>query len=324
MNHADVHSHMADYLEGDLHLTKRALFDAHLDACDSCTREFDELRRTVALLRDLPMPEPPPFLAGKVMARIRRGEGRLTVSERVRRGLAVLSSPRLALPAVAGALALMLGFADFDPGATPGSVGPLSASQLARSQSDRDRQPEPLNVAARRWVNGTYPPPGLGQGSGIVRRRRPQRSIPAPPPAVARAPQLQIPLRGRSNRRVEPGIEMAGASGIAERSEFSPIVAAGERNDRKRAELTRRLDHLIRRPGLFAAEFAGLTVAEQEIWLEALAEFAEEIGRGQQAVVGLLLTGGRRPLELATAFAAELRRVRARARSTIASLEFAD
>ena len=69
---------MADYLEGDLHLTKRALFDAHLAACDSCTREFDELRRTVALLRDLPMPEPPPFLAGKVMARIRQGEGRLT------------------------------------------------------------------------------------------------------------------------------------------------------------------------------------------------------------------------------------------------------
>ena len=56
MNHVETHSHMADYLEGDLDLTKRALLDAHLDACDSCSREFAEMRGTIGLLRGLPDP----------------------------------------------------------------------------------------------------------------------------------------------------------------------------------------------------------------------------------------------------------------------------
>ncbi len=63
MNHAESHSHMADYLEGDLDLTKRALLDAHLDSCEPCSREFAEMRGTITLLRGLPDPEPPPFLA---------------------------------------------------------------------------------------------------------------------------------------------------------------------------------------------------------------------------------------------------------------------
>ena len=46
MNHSDIQNRMADYLEGDLSLSKRALFDAHLDACTECARELSEMRGT--------------------------------------------------------------------------------------------------------------------------------------------------------------------------------------------------------------------------------------------------------------------------------------
>ena len=49
MNHADVKRHLAEYLEGDLALDKRARFDSHLDECRDCAREVDEMRQTIRL-----------------------------------------------------------------------------------------------------------------------------------------------------------------------------------------------------------------------------------------------------------------------------------
>ena len=46
MNHADIKRHLADYLEGELPIDQRALVDAHLDACDSCAGEVDEMLQT--------------------------------------------------------------------------------------------------------------------------------------------------------------------------------------------------------------------------------------------------------------------------------------
>ncbi len=54
MNHADVRNRMADYLEGDLSLDRRAVFDAHLDGCAECRSEMEELRAIPRLLGRLP------------------------------------------------------------------------------------------------------------------------------------------------------------------------------------------------------------------------------------------------------------------------------
>ena len=59
MNHSDIQSRMANYLEGELALGDRALFDGHLDSCESCSGELSEMRATINLLRRLPTPEPP-------------------------------------------------------------------------------------------------------------------------------------------------------------------------------------------------------------------------------------------------------------------------
>ncbi|MBY0399783.1 zf-HC2 domain-containing protein, partial [Myxococcota bacterium] len=67
MNHAVLTEYLADYLEGDLALDKRALVDAHLDTCASCAQEVREMQQTIRLLRALPQPEVPPMIAANVM-----------------------------------------------------------------------------------------------------------------------------------------------------------------------------------------------------------------------------------------------------------------
>ncbi len=106
MNHSDIQSLTAKYLDGELSLDLRARFDGHLDQCDECTLELSEMRATIKLLRTLPNPETPPDLVDNVMARIREGEGQLAWHERLADFLSQLAIPRFALPAAAMAAAL--------------------------------------------------------------------------------------------------------------------------------------------------------------------------------------------------------------------------
>jgi len=108
VNHADIKKHLADYLEGQLQIDKRALVDAHLDSCDACAREVDEMLQTIRLLRTLPEPETPPMIAAKVMRRIRSGESQLGFFARMGRSLGGALESSFVLPASAIAVAALL------------------------------------------------------------------------------------------------------------------------------------------------------------------------------------------------------------------------
>ena len=101
MKHADVKKHLADYLEGDLALDHRALVDAHLDKCESCSTEVKEMLQTIRLLRTLPEPELPPMIAANVMRRIRAGESRPGLLQRMSRAVYSILEPSFVLPASA-------------------------------------------------------------------------------------------------------------------------------------------------------------------------------------------------------------------------------
>jgi hypothetical protein len=108
VNHAEVKSHLADYLEGELSLEKRALVDAHLDACGDCSSEVDEIQKTIQLLRMLPDPETPPMIAANVMRRIRAGENRPSFFERIGRTVGSVLESSFVLPASALAVASLV------------------------------------------------------------------------------------------------------------------------------------------------------------------------------------------------------------------------
>jgi hypothetical protein len=76
MNHEALRERLSAYLEADLEESERARIEEHLEGCPDCRREYRELRHTVDLLRGLPVPDPPPELADRVIARLRAGEGR--------------------------------------------------------------------------------------------------------------------------------------------------------------------------------------------------------------------------------------------------------
>ena len=98
MKHSDVQDHMADYLEGDLPLEKRALFDAHLDDCEACLGEIRDVQRTITLLRSLPEPQVPSGFTESVMRRVRENEDRQSLLENLREAFGILLSPRILVP----------------------------------------------------------------------------------------------------------------------------------------------------------------------------------------------------------------------------------
>lgn len=131
MNHADVRARMADYLEGHLALTDRALLDAHLDGCNECAREIAEIRATIAVLRGLPEPRVPGDFTANVMRRIRAGEAEPGWLERLASFSRDLGLSRALAPA--SAVALSVGLALWAQQAGVISMGrPQDADRLAQ------------------------------------------------------------------------------------------------------------------------------------------------------------------------------------------------
>jgi anti-sigma factor RsiW len=62
------------YVDRELPGRERSELSSHLEECEDCRRDLLELEATVALLRRMPEPEPPPAFAASVMARVRAGE----------------------------------------------------------------------------------------------------------------------------------------------------------------------------------------------------------------------------------------------------------
>ena len=120
------------YLEGDLDAVTRDDLEHTLVREPELRRELRELEATVALLRGLPEPPPPPALAAQVMERVRAGEAE---PARFLDGLRRLFDPALWLPATAAAAAVAV-FVTTPDGAPREASAPV---QVAEAQDAMDR-----------------------------------------------------------------------------------------------------------------------------------------------------------------------------------------
>lgn len=148
MNHFRTRARLSEYLDRKLAPEQRSKVDAHLVECAACSAELREIERTVDLLHRLPDPEPPPYLAQAVMARLEAGEGQPeSLAQRLRR----LIGPASAAP-VAAALGGLLLFTlvDIEIGLPPGS--PASDRSVA-SLSDTGNDPEAERFATLRRIS---------------------------------------------------------------------------------------------------------------------------------------------------------------------------
>lgn len=71
MECSQVQKRLSAYLEGSLSPEEQALVEKHLKPCEKCSQSLLELKRTLEHLQGLPEVEPPPWLAERVMARVR-------------------------------------------------------------------------------------------------------------------------------------------------------------------------------------------------------------------------------------------------------------
>jgi hypothetical protein len=251
VNHAVVTEHLADYLEGDLALDLRALVDAHLDGCPACALEVREMQQTIRLLRALPEPEPPPMIAANVMRRIRAGETRPSVFERIQRVLGGVLEPSFVLPASALAVAALVIFAiqgggrltgalysqDYSQDDSPGewtaqgsgeplaASGPVRATPTAAGQIDRNFGAS----VARDLAAAPVPSPGFapvetgreGDGAAPLAAAR-REGLRADSTFAVRAPMAVAPWDSRSARRGFSGPSDASASFFGD-----PVLAQG-------------------------------------------------------------------------------------------------
>lgn len=327
MIHSDIRKSMADYLEGDLSLHRRALFDAHLDECAGCAREIAQMRRTIAALRGLPQPEPPPDFVDDVMRRIRQGDAEPSFWQRAREIAAALFEPRVLAPVSAAMLVvgLLLGTGQvrevLEENSLLGVDGRLAlfpASPDAHEAGVPGLGLERGQPRAYTWVapnesveltalGGAEPaPPSRTAGQELIalserlsalssRESRfsdwpPVRSM---PPASAPAPSLSVGTRAGGSPRIA---ELPGGSSMAP---GYPGDAA-----QRLPTADEWLTHLQRNPAEFADRLASRTLAEHEHWVESLARRAVEQGRLDQVIMALRSSGSRTARVLADDFAA--------------------
>jgi hypothetical protein len=274
VKHSQARACLADYLEGDLDLDRRAIVDAHLAGCEECSRELGELRSTVALLRGLPDPVPPADLVDNIMSRVRSGEARPSLISRIGAWAEDFLWPGLAVPAAAAAAALFVAAVSGQI-QLPGLVG----SEPASSPSLR------IPLRAVRTPAAAF--------SAVPTERPPAPGTTAQAQLVSISPQ-RAPLPTRLGRQTyAQSVRSSGA-----REEDFPRTADDW------------LVVLTRSPVGFAKAQAAMTTAKQELWVRQLARRAVERGIERDVIRSLRRTRAPEALALAEAFRDQIREER--------------
>lgn len=209
MTHSEVRNQMPDYLEGDLPLDRRALFDAHLDECSECAREIAEMRWTIGALRTLPEPEAPGQMVDDVMRRIRLGEGQTTLLDRLSALGSALLSPRILAPISVAAIA----------------AGVLLGTEPLRDMIDAGDRTTALQQGASRGmsVGGERP-------TVVIARSDPRQAAPSASPrgAMNRSAEAFAARAGSMAPPRSANSALAGISTVGERTPGQELIALSE------------------------------------------------------------------------------------------------
>lgn len=286
MNHADIRNRMADYLEGDLALDRRALFDAHLDGCAECSAELAELRSTIGLLHALPDVEPPAQLTNDVMRRIRLGEATPPRFGRIRDFVGELFAPGVAIPAAAMVAAFVMAVSS-------GQFQlPFGAQRVALPQSAAV-QLAPIPREAQAFADQVFAQASEGIRTPSAFRGGDSSLVASRPPAVFHVTPAATGGREDAQPKVRVYVRRNLGLAFAEVGQGMP------------SSVDDWLAVVLQKPSEFAQRQASLSLAEREHWVRALARRAVE--RGVEAEVLRSLGSSSRPeaTTLARAFAAQ-------------------
>jgi anti-sigma factor RsiW len=69
----EITDRVTEYLEGELSLLQRLQFRLHLAMCRTCSRYLEQMRLTIAALRELPPESVSPELSEELLRKLREG-----------------------------------------------------------------------------------------------------------------------------------------------------------------------------------------------------------------------------------------------------------
>jgi hypothetical protein len=251
---------LSDHIEGDLAPDEFARVDAHLAECDSCALALRDLRETVALLRGLPDPVPPPEFAADVMQRVARDRG---ARGRVTPLFREIAQPRVAAALAAGLVALWF----FHP-LVIGRGGLLGPSS----------DPEGIRV-----VLG--PAPVGGPVAGAEGEIRPRPSSPVPVTPIGFPRQAPTHLIAFEQRGLPPRIGQA-----APRFGFYGSAAA----EIPMRDLEAEVEALMADPDAFLARFERASAPSRRPFIGPIVDYSAR--RGGVSEVNRLLGRAAAPM----------------------------
>jgi hypothetical protein len=193
---------LSGLLDGALAPAQLEPLQAHLDQCPECRQALDELRRTLALVKGLEPVEPPPWLADRILERVRAAPRTPTALQRL---LSLAARPPLQ---AAGILLVCL------------------AGYLVLRVSGPQNMPAPPQTVPAPPQTAPAPPPAAPGA--------PEASSPPPPamPRLARraGPRPAAPAEQGGVREAAPAPEAKlAAQAPAAAQDFTPAPAAAPR-----------------------------------------------------------------------------------------------
>ena len=280
---------MADYLEGDLELDQRALFDAHLDDCLVCAEEIAGMRGTIALLHNLPDPQVPAAMSQQVMRRIRSGETRSAWRETLNSIFAPVLEPRILAPISAGllVLGLVIGTGEFSfQSGRPEAQGSLARGNVLTQSATAQFRNIPTDRGQARFI---MVPSDVSFSQGEPIQLTPRQSM----IALSKFMASPSPL-GQMRFNAWPQPPLGQGSSYGGSAPFSPYETVAVRSGGNspsqmnfgsqnssfgldRARQPSADEWLVRLqddPSGFAGRLAAASLAEQELWVEYLAKRA--------------------------------------------------
>jgi anti-sigma factor RsiW len=107
MNHDDMQEKLSAYMDDAVSTQERSAIEDHLACCAECREALEELRKTVAHLKNLEQVEPPVWMTQKVMAQVR---SKAELRKRIWQKLFFPLHVKLPLEALAALFCVVIGY----------------------------------------------------------------------------------------------------------------------------------------------------------------------------------------------------------------------
>ncbi len=229
---------LSGYIDGVLSGAEQQAVELHLTACRTCAGELAELQQTVSRIRSLESPEPPPWLAAKVMARIRDEKAKKSFFRRH------FYPPHIKLPLQAAAAA---------------AVALLTFSVFRGIQPDLRMESAPLQMSSPVEEEHKAPdrPAALPEGKEARLKSRPKSEADAGQPLHKKSssvPAAPAPAEGSRIKTGEPAKTQVDERPFAAVPEASLERTAHEERFRSSAAREEKLLDSAVREGVEARE----------------------------------------------------------------------